>query len=59
MDDAHGTGLHLAGHNAALDDVAILLATEVERREDGVVGYYDPSIHGLRWALKTIQGMRP
>jgi len=58
-DDAHGTGLRLAGYNAALDDLSILLATEVERRESwGDYGDYGGTQDGLRWALKAIQGMR-
>ena len=60
MEDAHGTGLRLAGYHAALDDLSILLATEVERRESwGDYGDYGGTQDGLRWALKAIEGMRP
>jgi len=60
-DDAHGTGLHLAGYNAALDDLSILLATEVERLErvDPLTEFYGGAAYGLHGALSAIQGMRP
>ena len=58
-DSAHGTGLRLAGYHAALDDLSILLATEVERLEDeGDGDFMDSTLGGLRWALRSIKGMR-
>ena len=60
MDEAHGTGLRQAGYDAALDDLSILLATEVERLVwQGAKLHRLGRIAGIRWALRAIQEMRP
>jgi len=63
MDEAHGTGLRQAGYDAALDDLSIMLAAEVERLElqrpeDDDIDYVHGTGGGLRWALNAIKRRR-